>query len=215
MYLTVYCGSSPGARPAYTDAARDLGKLLADRGLGVVYGGASVGTMGALADAALEAGAEVIGVIPRTLVEREIARDGLTELHVVETMHQRKALMAELADGFVALPGGAGTFEELFEIWSWTLLGLQGGKPLGMLNVNGYYDQLVGFLDHAVAEGFVTPAQRAALTVESDPARLLERFERYTPPAPKYANGAPPSVTVAVEGGGGHPTGPAGDDGRQ
>jgi uncharacterized protein (TIGR00730 family) len=209
--LTIYCGSSTGASPAYADAARDLGALLAERGIGVVYGGASVGTMGSLADAALAAGAEVIGVIPRSLVEREIARDGLTELHVVETMHERKALMAELGDGFVALPGGAGTFEELFEVWSWTLLGLLGDKPLGLLNVNGYYDQLVGFLDRTVAEGFVTPVQRAALGVESDPARLLERFERYAPPEPKYTR----SVAVAVEGGGGRPVGTADDDGRQ
>jgi uncharacterized protein (TIGR00730 family) len=195
--LTIYCGSSTGASPAYADAARDLGKLLAERGIGVVYGGASVGTMGSLADAALSAGGEVIGVIPSALVKREVARHDLTEVHVVETMHERKALMIDLGDGFVSLPGGAGTLEELFEIWSWTLLGIL-HKPVGLLNVRGYYDKLIGFLDHMVTEGFVDSLQRAALLVEEDPTRLLERFTSYRPPQPKYTRTGPTDGVPAV-----------------
>jgi uncharacterized protein (TIGR00730 family) len=194
MRVTVFCGSSPGSQPAYVDAARELGKLLADRGIGLVYGGAKVGTMGVMADAALAAGGEVIGVIPRTLVEWEVAHDGLTELYVVETMHERKARMAELGDGFVTLPGGAGTLEELFEVWTWgPLLGLH-AKPVGLLNVQGYYDQLVAFVDHMVGQDFVRPEQRATLLVDDDPARLLERFAAYRAPPPRFAIGRGPDA---------------------
>jgi uncharacterized protein (TIGR00730 family) len=147
-----------------------------------VYGGAHVGLMGAVADAVLSRRGEVIGVIPRALVEREIAHRGLTELRVVDSMHERKAVMADLADGFVALPGGAGTLEELFEVWTWAQLGLH-RKPCGLLNVNGYFAPLGAFLDHATAEGFLRAEHRAMLMIESDPAALLERFVHYTAPA--------------------------------
>ena len=173
--LVVFCGSRDGVRPAYRAAAHALGRLLAARGVGVVYGGARVGLMGAVADAALDAGGEVIGVIPRGLVAREIAHPGLTALHVVETMHERKALMADLADAFVALPGGAGTLEELFEVWTWGHLGLH-AKPCGVLDVGGYYGGLLAFLDHGVGEGFIRAAQRETLVVDDDPARLVDRL---------------------------------------
>lgn len=186
MRVTVYCGSSLGNHPAYADAARDLGKLLADRGIGLVYGGSRLGTMGVLADAVIAAGGAVTGVIPRALVDREVASDKLTALHVVDSMHERKARMAELGDAFVALPGGIGTLEELFEIWTWgPLLGIH-RKPVGVLNVNGYYDHLTGFIDHMVAEGFVRADLQAALLVEEDPARLLERFAAYRPPPTRF-----------------------------
>jgi uncharacterized protein (TIGR00730 family) len=157
----------------YFEAARAFAKAAAARDLRIVYGGASVGLMGALADAALEAGGEVVGVIPRSMVEREIAHRGLTQLHVVETMHERKAMMADLADAFVALAGGLGTLEELFEIWTWGMLGIH-RKPYGLLDTNGYYTPLSAFLDHARDEGFVRPAQRAMLVVDRDPARLID-----------------------------------------
>jgi len=180
--LCVFCGSSPGGHPDYAAAAAGLGRALAEAGIGVVYGGASVGLMGAVADAALAAGGEVVGVIPQALVDREIAHPGLSDLRVVGSMHERKARMAELADGFVALPGGLGTLEELFEVYTWGLLGLH-AKPLGLLDVRGYYERLAAFLDHAVAEGFVGAEHRAMLVVERDPAALLERFERWRGPA--------------------------------
>ena len=154
MRICVYAGSNPGANPAYGEAAADLARLLASRGIGVVYGGGKVGLMGILADTALAAGGEVIGVIPQDLMDREIGHAGLTELHVVGSMHERKALMAELSDGFVALPGGAGTLEELIEVYTWSQLGLH-AKPMGVLNVAGYYDGLAALLDHAVQEGFL------------------------------------------------------------
>lgn len=150
--------------------------------MSLVYGGARVGVMGALAEAALEAGGTVIGVIPRALAQKEIAHDGLTELIVTESMHARKSAMAERSDAFIALPGGIGTFEELFEVWTWTQLGFQ-GKPCGLLNVEGYYDSLLAFLDHAVAEGFVQAAHRRILSVDSDPERLLEQLASYQPPS--------------------------------
>jgi uncharacterized protein (TIGR00730 family) len=171
--ICVFCGSARGARDSYVDAAKTLGTLAAERGIRVVYGGASVGVMGALADAVRAAGGEIIGVMPRALVDREIAHRELTELRVVETMHERKALMAELADAFVALPGGLGTLEELFEIWTWGMLGLH-HKPYGILDVEGYYRPLIAFLDHARDEGFVRPDQRARLHVATEPARLLD-----------------------------------------
>lgn len=178
--LCVFCGSSAGARPEYLAAAQTLGRALAERGVGLVYGGARVGLMGAVADAALAHGGEVLGVIPRALEEREIAHPGLTELRVVESMHERKAVMSDLSDGFVALPGGLGTLEELFEVWTWAQLGVH-DKPCALLDVAGYYVPLLDFLDHGVREGFVRPAHRAQLLVDDDPARLLDRLALFRP----------------------------------
>lgn len=179
--LAVFCGSNPGARPDYVQAARSFGKLLASRGVGIVYGGSNVGLMQALADATLDELGDIIGVIPRMLVEREVANKALTDLRIVDSMHARKALMAELADGFVAMPGGIGTLEEFFEIWTWAQLGMH-DKPCGLLNVAGYFDPLLEFLDRAVAEKFVREVHRKMVIVESDPAALLARFEEYEPP---------------------------------
>ena len=173
--VCVYCGSSFGADPAYLAATQELAAALAGRGLTVVYGGASVGLMGALADAALAAGGEVVGVIPQQLVDREIAHSGLTQLHVVASMHDRKALMAELSDAFVALPGGIGTLEELIEVYTWAQLGLH-AKPLAVINTKGYYDGLAAFLDHALAEGFLPERSRRALTVAAGAEPLLEAW---------------------------------------
>jgi uncharacterized protein (TIGR00730 family) len=180
--ICVFSGSSPGARPDYVRAARELAGALADNGVGLVYGGASVGLMGALADAMLDAGGAVVGVIPQALVDREIAHPDVADLRVVGSMHERKALMADLADGFVALPGGMGTLEELFEVYTWTQLGLH-SKPLGLLDVRGYYGQLVAFLDHAVAEGFLTVEHREMLVVERRAEAMLEAFRRWRPPS--------------------------------
>jgi uncharacterized protein (TIGR00730 family) len=180
--VCVFCGSSPGARPEYAAVARWLGATLARRGIGLVYGGASVGIMGTLADAVLAEGGEVIGVIPRSLVDREVAHGALTEQHVVDSMHQRKAMMAELADTFIALPGGLGTLEELFEIWTWGLLGLH-AKPFGLLDVEGYFAPLIAFLDHGVVEGFIREPHRALVLVDTHPELLLDRLARYRPPA--------------------------------
>lgn len=179
--LCVYCGSSAGHRPVYADAARAFARALVARGIGLVYGGSSYGIMGALADEVLHAGGSATGVIPRSLVSRERAHRGLTELHVTDSMHERKAVMAELADGFVALPGGVGTMEELLEIWTWAQLGIH-HKPCGLLNAAGYYDGLVSFLDAASGEGFIQPAQREMLLVAATPEALLDRLERYEPP---------------------------------
>jgi len=179
--LAIFCGSNPGARPEYRDAARALGTLLARRGIGVVYGGSNVGLMATLADAVMDELGDIIGVIPRMLVEREVANTTLSDLRIVESMHERKALMAELADGFIALPGGIGTLEEFFETWTWGQLGMH-AKPCGLLNVAGYFDPLLEFLDHAVAEKFVRDVHRSMVVVESDPAVLLSRFESYDPP---------------------------------
>lgn len=180
--LCVYCGSSSGARPAYAHAARLLGARLAHDGIGLVTGGGRVGLMGVIADAVLEAGGLAVGVIPQALLDREVGHEGLTELVVVETMHQRKALMAARADAVVALPGGLGTLEEITEMLTWAQLGLH-AKPCGLLNVEGYYDALVAFLDHAVAERFVRPAHREMLTVASSPEALLAGLQAHTPPA--------------------------------
>jgi uncharacterized protein (TIGR00730 family) len=179
--LCVFSGSSPGGHPDYAEAAWELGRTLADQGIGLVYGGAHVGLMGVLADAALEAGADVVGVIPQALVDREIAHSGLSDLRVVGSMHERKALMADLADGFIALPGGMGTLEELFEVYTWTQLGLH-SKPLGLLDVRGYYAQLAAFLDHAVAERFLTDEHRDMLVVEERAEAMVEAFRRWRPP---------------------------------
>jgi uncharacterized protein (TIGR00730 family) len=179
--LCVFCGSSAGREPAYRHLTESLARALAERGIGIVYGGAWVGLMGALADAALAAGGEVIGVIPQALIEREIGHRGLTELRIVASMHERKALMAELADGFVALPGGIGTLEELFEVWTWAQLGLH-TKPCALLDTDGFYGPLAAFLDHLVEAGFVREAHRAMLLTAHSPAELLTAFEAYRPP---------------------------------
>jgi len=179
--LCVFCGSSPGSEPAYALAARALGETLALAGIGLVYGGASVGLMGQVADAALAAGGAVTGVMPRALAEKEIAHAGLTDLHVVGSMHQRKALMAELSDGFVALPGGIGTFEELFEVWTWAQLGHH-QKPCAVLNVDGFYDQLIGFLDSVVERRFMRAEHRAMLIEATEPAALIAALRGYTAP---------------------------------
>jgi uncharacterized protein (TIGR00730 family) len=179
--ICVFCGSSPGLRPSYVEAARALGTLLAERGIGVVYGGSHLGLMGAMADAARAAGGEVIGIIPQRLVEREAAHLGLHDLRVVGSMHERKATMADLADAFIALPGGIGTLEELFEIWTWAQLGSH-EKPCGLLNVDGFYDGLLGFLDHVVGEAFLRQQHRDMLLVATEPQALLEKIQRYEPP---------------------------------
>jgi uncharacterized protein (TIGR00730 family) len=179
--ICVFCGSSPGALPAYAEAAVELGRTIASRGVGLVYGGGSVGIMGVIADAALRAGGEVIGVIPRALWEREVGHTALTELRVVGSMHERKSQMADLADAFVALPGGVGTLEEFFEIWTWAMLGLH-RKPCGLLNVAGYYAPLLAFLDHSVEQGFVREAHRAIVLVDNDPRALLARLAEYQSP---------------------------------
>jgi uncharacterized protein (TIGR00730 family) len=173
--LCVFSGSSPGGHPDYALAAQELGRALAGQGIGLVYGGAEVGLMGTIADAALEAGGEVVGVIPQALVDREIAHPGLTDLRVVGSMHARKALMAELSDAFVALPGGIGTLEELIEVFTWAQLRLH-SKPLGVINTNGYYDALAAFLDHALDQGFLPRASRDALTVAADGGELLRAW---------------------------------------
>jgi uncharacterized protein (TIGR00730 family) len=179
--ICVFSGSSPGARPEYREAAVDLGSTLARSGLGLVYGGAKVGLMGALADAALAAGGHVVGVIPQVLVQKEVAHAGLTDLRVVSSMHERKGLMAELSDGFIALPGGMGTLEELAEVLTWAQLGMH-RKPCGLLNVAGYYDGLAAFLDHAVSERFILPAHRTMLLVATTAKDLLESFASYRAP---------------------------------
>src|SRR6476620_9042179 len=172
MRVCVYAGSNPGRDPAYAAAAKDLARVLAARGIGVVYGGGRVGLMGILADAAMAAGGEVIGVIPQDLVDRQIGRPGLTDLRVVSSMHERKALLAELSDAFVALPGGIGTLEELFEVYTWAQLGIH-AKPIGLLDVAGFYAPLAGFLDHVVERGFLRPDTRDALAVADDLDALL------------------------------------------
>lgn len=174
--ICVFTGSRRGARPVYFEAARDLGHNLAVRGYGLVYGGGNVGLMGVVADAVLERGGHVIGVIPEAFIEREVAHRGLPDLRIVKSMHERKAVMAELSHGFVAMPGGVGTMEELFEVLSWAQLGLH-EKPCGLLNVGGYYQWLIDFLDHAVDQDFLKPNHRRLLMVESAPAQLLDRFE--------------------------------------
>jgi uncharacterized protein (TIGR00730 family) len=179
--LCVFCGSSPGRNPTYLAAAAQLGTLLAERRMGLVYGGAGIGLMGAVADAARSAGGEVIGVIPRALVDLEVAHAGLSDLRVVASMHERKALMAELSDAFIALPGGIGTLEELFEVWTWGQLGSH-RKPCALLNVAGFYDRLLGFLDFVVQEAFLRPIHRDMLLVAANPDGLLEKLQGYRAP---------------------------------
>jgi uncharacterized protein (TIGR00730 family) len=180
--VCVFCGSSPGARPVYAQAARALGEAIAGRGLGLVYGGATVGLMGTLADAAMAAGGEVIGVIPQPMEAREIANRSLTELRVVASMHERKALMSELSDGFIALPGGYGTLDELFEILTWSLLGLH-QKPIALLDIADYFSPLLTYLDHATTEAFIRPAHRDLLLRATNPADALDLLATTRPPA--------------------------------
>jgi hypothetical protein len=180
--LCVFCGSNPGADPVYAENARRMGQILANRGITAVYGGGRVGLMGALADAVLEAGGRVIGVIPEALKRREVAHQGLTELRVVQTMHERKQIMADLSDGFIAMPGGFGTFEEFCEVLTWSQLGLH-TKPCGLLNVKGYYTGLLALFDHALAEQLLHPRNRAMVIAESEPKALLDAMVRYRAPA--------------------------------
>ena len=175
LSICVYCGSRPGRTPAHAAAARDTGTLIGRLGWQLVYGGGRAGLMGEVADAALAAGGRVVGVIPQSLMERELGHGGLSELHVVETMHERKRLMAERSDAFLALPGGIGTLEELFEVWTWRQLGYH-DKPVGLLNTEGYYDKLLAFVADMADNGFVQPAQRALLQVEAQPQPLLQRL---------------------------------------
>ena len=179
--ICVFCGASPGRHPGYATAARSLGQAIATSGRQVVFGGGKVGMMGAVADGALEAGGRVVGVIPEHLIQYEVAHGGLTELHVVASMHVRKQMMADRSDAFVILPGGLGTMEEFFEIWTWGQLGIH-RKPYGLLNVGGYFDPLLVFLQHAVAEGFIRGEHRDLLVVEDDPGQLLERLECHPTP---------------------------------
>ena len=178
--LCVFCGSNKGRGSEYAIATKKMGKMLAARSIGLVYGGGHVGLMGVIADAVLDAGGEAIGVIPRAMVDKELAMDGLTQMHVVDTMHQRKALMAELSDGFAALPGASGTADEFFEIMTWAQLGLH-SKPIGMLNVSGYFDLLLRWLDQTVAEGFLKARHRQLVLDAPEPDKLLERLQSYKP----------------------------------
>ena len=178
--LCVYCGSATGGSELYAEAARALGRELVRRGIMLVYGGGNVGLMGAIADEVMAHGGRATGVIPQALMQREVGHHGLTELHVVKDMHERKAMMAELADGFIAMPGGFGTLEELFEVTTWAQLGLH-EKPIGLLNINGFYDGLTGFASHLVAEGFVRPDHAGLLMHAPDAAGLLDQFDSFVP----------------------------------
>lgn len=183
--LCVYCGSSPGRRQTYSAAAETLAACMVQRNIDLIYGGASIGIMGTLADKILELGGKVIGVIPEALAHKEVAHSQLTELRITHSMHERKMLMAELADAFIALPGGIGTLEELFEIWTWAQLGIH-HKPCGLINVDGYYDALITFLDNVHEEGFVKPHHRSMLMVNDDPDALLNHFGDYQAPKIKH-----------------------------
>jgi hypothetical protein len=180
--ICVFAGSNAGVRTEYRAAARELGRVLAERGIEVVYGGARVGLMGVLADAALAAGGSVTGVMPSVLVAKEVAHNGLTDLRVVSSMHERKALMSDLSDGFIALPGGWGTWEEFFEVLTWSQLGLH-QKPCGLLNVDGYFDRLLSFIEHSMDEGFVKREYRRMISVAASPVALLDAFVSYRPAA--------------------------------
>jgi uncharacterized protein (TIGR00730 family) len=179
--LCIFCGSNSGNDPIYANVARDFGALLAKSNVALIYGGGHVGLMGIIADAVLAGRGNAIGVIPRMLWDREVGHRNLTELHVVETMHERKAMMASLSDAFVALPGGLGTLEEIFEVWTWAQLGIH-RKPLGFLDANGFYAPLLSFLDHAVDAGFIRAQHRSMAIVDGDPASLLRRMSEYEPP---------------------------------
>jgi uncharacterized protein (TIGR00730 family) len=173
--IAVYCGASPGASPDYAEAARALARVLVDHDIGLVFGGGKVGLMGVIADAVLAHGGRAVGVIPRQLMEREVGHTGLTQLHVVADMHERKAMMAGLSDGFIAMPGGMGTLEELFEMLTWSQLGIH-QKPIGLLNVAGFYDGLIGFVGHARDQGFVREQHAQLMMAESDPLALVRRL---------------------------------------
>jgi uncharacterized protein (TIGR00730 family) len=179
--LCVFCGSKTGDRAVYPETARHLGELLVQRGIGLVFGGGHIGLMGVLADAMLARGGEVIGVIPRALVDRELAHPAVKEMHIVDSMHQRKAIMADLADAFAALPGGYGTGDELFEILTWAQLGIH-GKPIGLLNTAGFFDPLLAWIDHTIREGFVKERYRGLLRVAADPQQLLEKLAEHREP---------------------------------
>ncbi|MDY6824812.1 MAG: TIGR00730 family Rossman fold protein [Thermodesulfobacteriota bacterium] len=179
--ICVFCGSSPGRQPEYTNAAEETARMLVQYNLGLVYGGARVGTMGTLADTILAEGGDVIGVMPRLLVDKEVTHEELDDLRIVGSMHERKQLMADLADGFIAMPGGMGTFEEFFEILTWAQLGMH-NKPCGLLNTCGYYDALIGFLDHAVAEQFIKPAHRSMILIQDNPETLIRTFKSHSSP---------------------------------
>ncbi|MBA2663214.1 MAG: TIGR00730 family Rossman fold protein [Bradymonadaceae bacterium] len=184
--ICVFCGANPGANPSYVQAARAMGQAFVEQGIGLVYGGSGLGMMGAVANAVLEGKGSVIGVIPKALATREKAHHGLADLRVVSSMHERKALMAELADGFIALPGGMGTLEELCEIITWAQLGIH-EKPIGLLNVDGYFDPLIAFFDHMVSQGYLAPHDRALICVESSPQALIACFKTYQrAPAPMW-----------------------------
>ena len=191
--ICVFCGSSSGRNGTYEEAARATGNALVRAGLRLIYGGGKVGLMGILADSVLSAGGHVTGVMPRALFEREIAHRAITDLRVVQTMHERKKLMADLADAFIALPSGAGTLEEIFEQWTWSQLGIH-AKPCGFLNVNGYFTPLVTMIEHMVAEQFMAAPLAAMFSIEDEPSRLLARFRHYQPPARKWSNGPDPGV---------------------
>lgn len=178
--ICVFCAANPGVDPVYRARAAEMGRFLAESGRRIVFGGGRTGLMGALAEGALAAGGEIIGVMPRHLVDREVAHTGLTELRVVRSMHERKTLLAELSDGFLAMPGGLGTLEELFEVWTWGQLGLH-RKPYGLFEVKGFWAPLLTFMDHAVHEGFISEVNRSMLVVESEPAALVERMESVEP----------------------------------
>ncbi|MBW3572186.1 MAG: TIGR00730 family Rossman fold protein [Gemmatimonadetes bacterium] len=180
--ICVFCGSSPGVRPEYAVAARGLGRVMAERGIGLVYGGGRVGLMGIVADEVMRHGGEAIGVIPEALLRREVGHSGLTVLHVVRSMHERKAMMADLSGGFVALPGGYGTFEEFCEVVTWSQLGIH-PKPCALLNVLGYYEPLLAMFDHGVAEGFIHPQHRAMVLQDTDADTLIDRMQAFVPPA--------------------------------
>jgi uncharacterized protein (TIGR00730 family) len=184
--LAVFCGSRAGERPEYLAAARDLGQILARRGIELVFGGGSIGMMGEAARAAMAAGGKVTGVIPDALMKREVGLTDITRMHVVDSMHERKAMMAELSDGFIALPGGFGTMEEYFEVLTWAQLRFH-EKPVGLLDVADFFAPLVAFFDHMVAEGFVAPHHRALVIADRDPVALLERMAQYRAPAPEGA----------------------------
>lgn len=180
--ICVFCGSSSGTNPAYLEAAKRLGEVIAVRGIGLVYGGARCGLMGAVANSAVESGGEVIGVIPEALIEKEVAHVGVSDLRIVGSMHERKMMMSDLADGFIALPGGMGTLEEFCEILTWAQLGLH-RKPCGLLNVEDYYHHLISFFDHAVSQRFIRPEHRSLVVIGEEPQQLVERLESYEMPS--------------------------------
>jgi len=178
--ICVYCGSSMGASPVYAEAAKALAKAMVDDNIALVYGGGNVGLMGVIADEVMRLGGEATGVIPKALMDKEVGHIGLTRLHIVKDMHERKAMMANLSNGFIAMPGGIGTLEELFEVFTWSQLGLH-DKPIGLLNVSGYYDGLIGFLEHVVAERFLRQEQASLLMHHADPVKLVESLKSFVP----------------------------------